>query len=200
MLKFSSKVPRAQPVVGGGFRIQGKLPSLEAVCDRYLARSTPSRSSEHASEVICPGIHHACLACPCKFYCCSVPFRTTQTQLPWLDVRLTLDKKSLMFIVATMQVQICDCASAAQYYRAKMLPHTTKAGTDLTADPCLLVHELTEGKINFTFKVEGPHGAVLLKHAPPYVKAIGASFPLGQVGASLTSTQNISTLCHLQYT
>jgi hypothetical protein len=45
------------------------------------------------------------------------------------------------------------------------------------------IEELTEGRINYMYRVTGPAGSVCLKCYMPYAKAAGESFPLSLVRA-----------------
>jgi hypothetical protein len=53
--------------------------------------------------------------------------------------------------------------------------------------PTLSLHpwarrEVGDGNINFVYIVEGPSGCICVKQALPYVRIVGESWPLTQVG------------------
>lgn len=45
-----------------------------------------------------------------------------------------------------------------------------------------LCREVGDGNINFVYIVEGPAGAICIKQALPFVRIVGESWPLTQVG------------------
>ena len=44
------------------------------------------------------------------------------------------------------------------------------------------VEEVGDGNINFVYIVKGPSGALCVKQALPFVRCVGESWPLSQVG------------------
>ena len=56
-------------------------------------------------------------------------------------------------------------------------PHTLPSTTPPT------VREVGDGNINFVYILEGPAGCLCVKQALPYVRIVGESWPLTQVGA-----------------
>ena len=44
------------------------------------------------------------------------------------------------------------------------------------------VREVGDGNLNFVYVVEGPAGSLCVKQAPPFVRVVGESWPLTQVG------------------